>query len=102
MSIKIYSEKGNIERTPTSNSKFIKKWYKSSTIGRLKEDLEYRSIENIDNCQIISQWLDLCFYNHIDNGYIQDELFNWINTCNQIKVISEKRKDLIVKMIKRK
>jgi|688.fasta_scaffold752669_1 hypothetical protein len=90
------------KRTPKSNSEFLKKWYKSSTLGRLKVDLKYKNNRNIDNCKYITEWLDLCFYNHPFNGYIQDELFNWIRICQELDETIKMRKEMIIKMMDRK
>ena len=89
-------------RTPKSNSDFIKKWYKSSTIDRLKDHLGYKNQKNIDKCKIISEWLDLCYLNHDYNGYIQDELFDWIKTSREYNVVYQKRLDIIRKMMGKK
>ena len=63
-------------RTPKKNSTFIKKWYKSSTIPRLK-DLGYINQVEINECPIITEWLNNCFELG-NNRYIQDEMFVFI------------------------
>jgi hypothetical protein len=63
-------------RTPKINSTFIKKYYKTSTLGRLK-DLGYKNQVEINKCPIITEWLDVCF--QIGNtGYIQEEMFGFV------------------------
>ena len=64
-------------RTPKRNSLYIKKYFKLSTIPRLKEDLKYNSLKDIDNCPIISKWLDICFEDKL-NRHVQDDLFSYI------------------------
>lgn len=82
-----------------NNSMFLKKWYKSSTIPRLKEIFGYNTLEDIDNCNLISQWLDLCYYNHYNCGYVQEELFQWITKSkdieNDVEEIHKCRLDII-------
>ena len=63
-------------RTPKKNSTFIKKWYKSSTLPRLK-DLGYINQVEINECPIITEWLNNCFELG-NNRYIQDEMFVFI------------------------
>jgi len=63
-------------RTPKKNSTFIKKWYKSSTLPRLK-DLGYMNQVEINECPIITEWLNNCFELG-NNRYIQDEMFVFI------------------------
>ena len=63
-------------RTPKKNSTFIKKWYKTSTLPRLK-DLGYMNQVEINECPIITEWLNNCFELG-NNRYIQDEMFVFI------------------------
>ena len=64
-------------RTPKTNSDFLKKYYKSSTIPRLKDHFDYKNQLNINKRPIISRWLDKCF--ELGNtGYVQDEMFDHI------------------------
>jgi hypothetical protein len=63
-------------RTPKKNSTFIKKWYKTSTLPRLKE-LGYMNQVEINECPIITEWLNNCFELG-NNRYIQDEMFVFI------------------------
>ena len=63
-------------RTPKKNSTFIKKWYKTSTLPRLK-DLGYMNQMEINECPIITEWLNNCFELG-NNRYIQDEMFVFI------------------------
>ena len=63
-------------RTPKKNSTFIKKWYKTSTLPRLK-DLGYMNQMEINECPIITDWLNSCF-DLGNNRYIQDEMFVFI------------------------
>ena len=63
-------------RTPKKNSTFIKKWYKSSTLPRLK-DLGYINQVEINECPIITEWLNNCFELG-NNRYVQDEMFVFI------------------------
>jgi hypothetical protein len=65
-------------RTPKINSTFIKKYYKSSTLPRLK-DLGYKKQTEVNKCLIITEWLDKCFENN-NSRYIQDEMFDFINS----------------------
>ena len=90
------------QRIPISNSDFIKKWYKQSTIGRLKEHFGYKNQKNIDKCKVITEWLDLCYLNHDYNGYIQDELFNWIKTSREYNIVYQRRLDIIRNMMDKK
>lgn len=76
----------NKTRTPKTNTTFIKKWYKESTIPRLS-DLNYKSHKEINECPIITEWLDLCFFTSLKHGYVQDHLFHWIFLHNKIKVV---------------
>ncbi|MEN9336933.1 MAG: hypothetical protein RLZZ500_1920 [Bacteroidota bacterium] len=64
-------------RTPKTNSMFIKKYYKPSTIPRLKYDWGYKNQININKCPIITRWLDKC-YELGNTGYVQDEMFKHI------------------------
>ena len=63
-------------RTPKKNFTFIKKWYKTSTLPRLK-DLGYMNQVEINECPIITEWLNNCFELR-NNRYIQDEMFVFI------------------------
>ena len=63
-------------RTPKKNSTFIKKLYKTSTLPRLK-DLGYMNQMEINECPIITDWLNNCF-DLGNNRYIQDEMFVFI------------------------
>jgi hypothetical protein len=63
-------------RVPKINSTFIKKYYKSSTLSRLK-DLGYKKQTEVNKCPIITEWLDKCFENN-NSRYIQDELFDFV------------------------
>jgi hypothetical protein len=64
-------------RIPKKNTDFIKKYYKDSTIPRLKYELCYKNQKNINNCPIITSWLDKSF--ELGNtGYIQDKMFEHI------------------------
>jgi|LakMenEpi03Aug12_release.lakeMendotaPanAssembly.Ray.scaffolds.fasta_scaffold918827_2 hypothetical protein len=65
-------------RTPKTNSAFLKKYYKSSTIPRLKDHFDYKNQLNINKCSIISRWLDNCF-EFGNTGYVQDDMFDYIN-----------------------
>lgn len=65
-------------RTPKINSTFIKKYYKSSTLLRLK-DLGYKNQTDINKCPIITEWLNKCFELK-NSGYIQDDLFEYISS----------------------
>ena len=65
-------------RIPKINSTFIKKHYKSSTLPRLK-DLGYKKQTEVNNCPIITEWLDKCF--ELKNSrYVQDEMFDFIES----------------------
>jgi hypothetical protein len=60
------------------NTTFIKKLYKASTLPRLK-DLGYKNQMQINECPIITEWLNNCF--ELGNtGYIQDEMFGFIRS----------------------
>jgi hypothetical protein len=63
-------------RSPKGNVRFIRKWYKTSTIPRLKE-LGYKSLEEINRCVFISRWLD-DLYAKEGSRYVQAELFEYI------------------------
>jgi hypothetical protein len=71
-----------MKRTPKLNSTFIKKHYKTSTIPRL-EQYGYKKLKDINDCPIITEWLDMCYYTKLVHGYTQDQLFYWIR-LNQI------------------
>ena len=65
-------------RIPKINSTFIKKHYKSSTLPRLK-DLGYKKQTEVNNCPIITEWLDKCF--ELKNSrYVQDDMFDFIES----------------------
>lgn len=72
-----------MKRTPKKNTMFIKKWYKPSTIPRLI-DYDYHTKKQIDECPLITEWLDLCFNAKFNTGYVQDHLFHWIETHKEI------------------
>jgi hypothetical protein len=76
----------NIKKTPKRNSTFIKKYYKQSTIPRL-EDLGYKSIKEINECSIITEWLELCYNSNIQHRFIQEHLFNWISLHKEIELV---------------
>ncbi len=64
-------------RKPKINSTFIKKYYKSSTIPRLIDHLGYGTTVKINQCPIITEWLDRC-YELGNTGYVQEEMFEYI------------------------
>jgi hypothetical protein len=73
-------------KTPKKNSTFIKKYYKSSTIPRL-EDLGYKSIKVINECPVITEWLEICYNSNLEHGFAQDHLFHWIGLHQDIDKI---------------
>ena len=80
-------------RTPKTNSDFLKKYYKSSTIPRLKYDWDYKNQININKCPIITRWLDKCF--ELGNtGYVQDEMFDHIYFNR--KIMKKKLSDYVI------
>jgi hypothetical protein len=80
-------------RTPKTNSAFLKKYYKPSTIPRLKYDWNYKNQININKCPIITRWLDKCFELGI-TGYVQDEMFDHIYFNR--KIMKKKLSDYVI------
>jgi len=76
-----------MNRTPKTNSVFIRKHYKTSTIGRLGEFFGYDSIKKMNSCPIISEWLDLCYNSKLAHGYSQDDFFSWIYAHQKIESV---------------
>jgi hypothetical protein len=72
-----------MKRTPKSNTKFLERWYKPSTIPRL-EDYGYKTKKQINECPIITEWLDLCYNAKFNTAYVQDHLFRWITIHQEI------------------
>jgi hypothetical protein len=66
----------NKPRIPRKNSTFLKKNYKSSTIPRLTW-YGYKTTKDINECPLITEWLDKCF-SIPNDSYIQDRLLQFI------------------------
>jgi hypothetical protein len=90
-----------INRTPKSNSEFIKGCFEPSTIQKL-EQFGYCTIEAIDNCHTIGHWLDLCFYSNHKNRFVQVDFLKWIKINQEINELFQNRKNLIIKLMQRK
>lgn len=75
-----------MKRTPKSNSAFLERWYKPSTIPRL-EDYGYKTKKQINQCPVITEWLDLCFNAKFNTSYVQDQLFRWIRMHKDISLL---------------
>ena len=73
-------------RTPKKNSTFIKKWYKTSTLPRLK-DLGYMNQMEINECPIITDWLNSCF-DLGNNRYIATLDFKFASNSNLSPTVS--------------
>jgi hypothetical protein len=63
-------------RKPKTNTLYIKKYFKLSTIPRLL-DIGYTSQKEINDCPIITKWLDNCFKEEL-NRHVQDDLLGYI------------------------
>lgn len=81
-----------MKRTPKSNSAFLERWYKPSTIPRLV-DYGYKTKKQINQCPIITDWLDLCFNAKFNTGYVQDHLFRWIRLHQKTNLLRQTLKD---------
>jgi hypothetical protein len=81
-----------MKRTPKSNSAFLELRYKPSTIPRL-EEIGYKTKKQINECPVITEWLDLCFNAKFSTGYVQDQLFSWIIIHENINLLRQTLKE---------
>ena len=59
------------------NTLFLKQQYSQSTF-QLLNNLGYDNHQNIDDCEIISEWLDRCYLDPTGNDFDENELVDFI------------------------